>query len=266
MPAYDTALEGYESSTFTARGSSRTVFSIGTGPGVIVIHEVPGITPLVAAFGRKIAEHNLTAVLPDLLGTPGRPPSGGYIASSMLKACISREFAVFAAGRTSPITAWLRELARQTHQRCGGPGVGTIGMCLTGGFALAMMVDPVVVAPVLSQPSIPAAALKRNRSDLGISAGDLDAAKRRGEEGVCVLGLRFTGDPLVPAARFKRLRAELGDNFIGVEIDSSEGNPWGYKPKAHSVLTEDYSDEAGSPTRAALEQVLTFFDDRLLVP
>ncbi len=263
MPTSDTALEGFDSSTFSALGSTRTVFTIGTGPAVIVIHEVPGITPLVAAFGRKIAERNMTAVLPDLLGTPGKPPSGGYIASSMLKACISREFAVFAHGKTSPITAWLRELAKETHARCGGPGVGAIGMCLTGGFALAMMVDDVVVAPVLSQPSLPAAVLKRNRDDLGISAADLATVKRRSDEGVCVLGLRFTGDPMVPAARFERLERELGDNFIGVEIDSSEGNPWGYKAKAHSVLTEDYSDAEGSPTKIALEQVLDFFRERL---
>ena len=144
-----------------------------------------------------------------------------------------------------------------------GPGVGAVGMCLTGGFALAMMVDDVVVAPVLSQPSLPAAVLKRNRDDLGISAADLATVKRRSDEGVCVLGLRFTGDPMVPAARFERLERELGDNFIGVEIDSSEGNPWGYKAKAHSVLTEDYSDAEGSPTKIALEQVLDFFRERL---
>ena len=262
-PTDPRALEGFEREPFTAKGSTKTLYRTGSGPAVIVIHEIPGITPLVAAFGRQVAARGMTAVLPDLLGEPGRPPSGRYIASSMARACISREFTVFASGKTSPITAWLRELAHVEHDRCGGPGVGAVGMCLTGGFALAMMVDPVVVAPVLSQPSLPAALSKKNRRDLGISDDDLATVKARVADGACVIGLRFTGDKAVPPERFARLADELGDGFIGVDIDSSEGNPWGYKANAHSVLTEDYSDAEGSPTRVALDQVLSFFQERL---
>jgi dienelactone hydrolase len=155
----------------------------------------------------------------------------------------------------------LRALAAAEHERCGGPGVGVVGMCLTGGFALAMMVDPVVLAPVLSQPSLPAVVpgLAANKRDLGISDADLAAVRHRvaDEDGLCVLGLRFTGDPLVPAARFERLRQELGDGFVGVEIDSSEGNAGGHDPKSHSVLTEHLVPEA-------LEQVLDLFRSRLL--
>jgi dienelactone hydrolase len=263
MGTSDVDLAGFEREDVTFLNTTRTVYRAGTGPAVLVIHEAPGITPLVAAFGSKVAERGMTAVLPDLLGTPGRPPTGGYLATSMLRACVSREFHVFASGKTSPITKWLRALARREHERCGGPGVGVVGMCLTGGFALAMMVDDAVVAPVLSQPSLPAPTTKRSRADLGISPGDLAVVRRRAAEGVCVLGLRFTGDPMVPEERFARLREELGDSFIGVDIDSSDGNPWGYKPKAHSVLTEDYVDEEGSPTRLALEQVLEHFTSRL---
>jgi dienelactone hydrolase len=196
---------------------------------VIVIHEIPGITPLVAEFGRKVAERGMTAVLPDLFGTPGRAPTNGYVASSMARACVNREFTVLATGRTSPVTQWLRALARREHEAAGGPGVGALGMCLTGGFALAMMVDPVVVAPVLSQPSLPLGVTGRHRRDLGISPTDLGVVKRRVDDGTCVIGLRFSGDRLSPAERFGRLREELGDGFIGVEIDSSAGNPWGYR-------------------------------------
>ena len=160
------------------------------------------------------------------------------------------------------MTQWLRALAVHEHERCGGPGVGVVGMCLTGGIALGMMVDPVVVAPVLSQPSTPFPLSKAAKQSIGLSPEDLEVVRSRAAE-TCVLGLRFTGDFAVPPERFERLRTELGDNFIGVEIDSSEGNPWGYSPKAHSVLTEDYSDEEGSPTRLALEQVLNFFQERL---
>jgi dienelactone hydrolase len=258
-------LAGYAAEDLTLLGATRTVYRTGSGPAVIVIHEIPGLTPLVAEFGRRVAERGMTAVLPDLFGTPGREPTSGYIASSMARACVNREFTVLATGRTSPITQWLRALATHEHGRVGGPGVGAVGMCLTGGFALAMMVDPVVVAPVLSQPSLPLGVTGRHRRDLGISPADLTVVKRRVDDGACVIGLRFSGDRLSPPERFGRLREELGDGFIGVEIDSSVGNPWGYRKAAHSVLTEDYSDAAGSPTREALEQVLEFFADRLAV-
>jgi dienelactone hydrolase len=248
---------------FEHDGEARTVYSLGDGPAVIVIHEIPGITPLVAEFGRKVAAAGMTAVLPDLFGTPGRPPSGGYIASSMAKACISKEFTVMATNKTSPVISWLRALSREWHDRCGGPGVGAVGMCLTGGFALGMMVDPVVVAPVLSQPSTPFPLGAKRKGSLGVSDVDLAAIKQRVADGTPVIGLRFTCDPAVPEQRFARLRAELGEGFIGVEIDSSEGNPWGYPKAAHSVLTEHYRDTDGSPTKLALEQVLAFFSDRL---
>ncbi len=81
---------------------------------------------------------------------------------------------------------------------------------------------------------------------------------------MCVLGLRFTGDRAVPAERFARLREELGDGFVGVEIDSSKGNPHGIPGVAHSVLTGHLVDEPGHPTRDALDQVLDLFRKRLL--
>lgn len=256
-------LDGYSHEEVTLLGKTHTVYRTGSGPAVIVIHEIPGLTPLVAAFGRKVAERGMTAVLPDLFGTPGRPVSGAYLAESLTKICINREFTMLATNKSSPVIKWLRELAKVEHAECGGPGVGVIGMCLTGGFALAMMVDPVVVAPVLSQPSLPGGLTAKHRSALGLSDTDLATVKERVADGTCVIGLRFTGDKVAPPERFARLRKELGGGFIGVEIDSSEGNPWGYRKMAHSVLTEDYSDAEGSPTRAALEQVLTFFADRL---
>ncbi len=257
-------LDDFQRGTFTSSsGRSHDVYRRGSGPAVIVIHEVPGITPLVAAFGRKVAARAMTAVLPDLFGTPGRAATLGYSASTMAGVCVSREFAVLATNRTSPVIEYLRELAEHEHRTCGGPGVGAVGMCLTGGFALAMSVDPVVVAPVLSQPSLPLPVSERHRRALGLSDEDLAAVKRRADDGLCVMGLRFRGDKKSPSERFARLRDELGENFIGVEIDSSEPNPWGIRNSAHSVLTEDYSDAPGSPTRQALDGVLAFLASRL---
>jgi dienelactone hydrolase len=256
-------LDGFEKSTFSAQRQTHDVYRLGSGPAIVVIHEVPGITPLVAAFARKVAAAGFTAVLPNLFGTPGEEITIPYAVKSMLHGCVSREFVMFATATTSPVTQYLRALANHEHAACGGPGVGAVGMCLTGGFALAMSVDDVMLAPVLSQPSMPLPIGASRRRDLGISDADLTTVKRRVQEGLCVMGLRFTGDKAAPAERFERLRTELGDNFIGVEIDSSEGNPWGYRKAAHSVLTEDYSDAPGSPTRQALEEVLAFFTARL---
>jgi hypothetical protein len=104
---------------------------------------------------------------------------------------------------------------------------------------------------------------ERHRRALGLSDEDLAAVKRRADDGLCVMGLRFRGDKKSPSERFARLRDELGENFIGVEIDSSEPNPWGLRNAAHSVLTEDYSDALGSPTRQALDGVLAFLASRL---
>jgi dienelactone hydrolase len=241
------ALEGFEAGTFSALGTERDVYRRGTGPAVIVVHEVPGITPEVARFGREVADAGLTAVLPSLFGTPGRAMSVGYAAGSVARCCISREFTTLGLGRTSPIVDWLRRLAAAEHERCGGPGVGAVGMCMTGGFALGMMVDPVVVAPVVAQPSLPFPLGSKRKAAVGLSDADFEAVKERVAEGTCVLGFRFEGDRASPGERFETLRRELGDGFIAVELPGSK----------HSVLTEHRVD-------TAVQRTLDFFRERLL--
>ncbi|HKE72888.1 MAG TPA: dienelactone hydrolase family protein [Acidimicrobiales bacterium] len=259
-------LGDYSEGSFTHDGETKRVFRRGSGPAVVVIAEVPGITPDVVAFADRVVDIGCTAVLPHLFGEPGRKETAGGAIRVLARACVSREFATWATGRTSPVTVWLRALARHEHEACGGPGVGVVGMCLTGGFALAMMVDETVVAPVLSQPSLPFAVGRRRRRELGVSDDDLACVRERAAAGTTVLGLRFTGDRAVPPDRFARLREELGEGFVGVEIDSSKGNAHGIRGTAHSVLTRELSDEPGHPTRDALDQVLDLFRARLLVP
>jgi dienelactone hydrolase len=225
-----------------------------------VISEIPGITPNVARFARWVAGIGCTAVLPHLFGEDGREPTMPYALRSIARGCVSKEFTVLALDRTSTVTTWLRVLARSEHERCGGPGVGVVGMCFTGGFALAMMVDDVVLAPVLSQPSLPFPLGRSRRRALGISDADVE----RVAQWVCVLGLRFTGDKASPPERFAALRELLGDGFVGVELDSSPGNQHGHRKGAHSVLTEDLDDRPGTPTREALDQVLELFRSRLV--
>jgi dienelactone hydrolase len=269
----DDDLSDFERETFTAEGKTRAVYRQGTGPAVIVIAEMPGITPKVLEFARRITAMGLTAVLPHLFGEPGRDPlpergrrvsATVYALSSMVPACISREFTVLATGRTSPVVSWLRALARSEHDRCGGPGVGAIGMCFTGGYALAMATDDRLLAPVLSQPSAPFAVTKERRRQIDISRADLERVKERcAVDGLQVLGLRFRGDRFVPGERFEFLRDELGDAFIAVELDDECANPDAVMAP-HSVVTEHLIDEPGQPTRDALDQVLAFFRTRLL--
>ncbi len=257
-------LDGFAETPFTYDGVTRPVYRGGSGPGIVVVHEVPGITPLVADFGRRVIDAGFTVAMPSLFGQPGRGMSAPYITTSVTHACVSREFATWALNRTSPVVAWLRGLARDLHEQAGGRGVGAVGMCLTGGFALAMAVDDELLAPVLSQPSLPFPLGKQRSRALGLSDADLARVKDRVEhDDLCVLGLRFSKDRAVPDARWARYREELGDNFIAVEIDSSPGNPHGIKRSAHSVLTEHFVDEPGHPTRDALDRVLAFFRDRL---
>lgn len=267
MPNDD--LADFEHSEFTHDGVTKSVFRKGSGPAVIVIAEIPGITPKVLDFARKVADIGCTAVLPHLFGEPGFDPNRSTVtaltsfAKTMVPACISKEFVTLATGRTSPVITWLRALAREEHARCGGPGVGAVGMCFTGGYALAMATEDVLLAPVLSQPSMPVALTSRQKGSIDISPGDLAVVKQRCAAGLQVLGLRFKSDRLVPAERFDFLREQLGDAFVAVELDDADANPDAVMTP-HSVLTEHLIDEPGQRTRAALDQVLDLFRTRLL--
>ncbi|HKJ35265.1 MAG TPA: dienelactone hydrolase family protein [Solirubrobacterales bacterium] len=260
---------------FTHDGVTHDIFRLGEGPAVIVIAEMPGITPKVMAFAERVAGLGCTAVLPVLFGEPGRDPDPkahgtasalGYTCRSMVGGCASREFTVWATGKSSPIVTWLRALARSEHERCGGPGVGAVGMCFTGGYALAMATDEVILAPVLSQPSMPLALTPRRANTIDIGPDELERVKHRcAHEDLKVIGMRFKGDRLVPSGRFKFLREQLGDAFVAVELEDEDANPDSIMPP-HSVLTEHLIDEPGEPTRQALDDVLELFRERLLGP
>lgn len=261
---YRIAYRDFKDIPFTYLGKTRSVFRKGSGPAVVVIHEIPGLHPGVFELARKLVDEGFSVYLPSLVGTPGKKPSALYSIDSFRKVCISKEFTLFATKKTSPITNWLRALARTAHKECGGPGVGVIGMCLTGGFALAMAADKSVLAPVLSQPSLPAGLTRKFKSDLGISNPLLNKVKQRvEEEDFCVLGMRFSNDLAAPKERFSRLKQELGDGFIAINIDSSPSNPHGIPKMAHSVLTLHFVDEPQHPTRKAYNAMVDFFHDRL---
>lgn len=136
-------------------GATKTVYVAGTGPAVIVMTEMPGISPHVARFARWVRDAGFTVYMPSMFGRDGAVPDAEEGKAVFQRACVSAEFRAFAGNASSPVTQWLRALARLAHAECGGPGVGAIGMCFTGNFALTMMLEPAVLAPVLSQPSLP---------------------------------------------------------------------------------------------------------------
>jgi dienelactone hydrolase len=261
----DVSLQDYTRFSFSDGRYTREVLRHGQGPAVIIIHEVPGVHPLVLRFAGRVAAAGHTVFLPSLMGKPGRAPSSGYAMGEMLKAlCVRREFSFWATDRCSPIVDWLRALARKVRAECGGPGVGAVGMCFSGGFALAMMTEPAVIAPVLSQPSLPMGFTSRSRAAVAMSAAEIDCVRQRLQtENLSILGLRFHGDPFVPPERFATYRACFGERFEAIEIDPAQAQPYpGMKP--HSVLTINLrDDDPDGPTKRAEVRVIEFFRQRL---
>ena len=244
-------IAGWQRGEFTAAGFTHTTYRKGSGPGVVIVHEIPGITPAVLRFAEEVVSAGFTVVMPLLVGEAGREPSQKYIMGSMSKICVSREFTTMAMKKTSPVIAFLRALARRLYEEVGGVGIGAVGMCFSGGFALGMMLDDFMVAPVLSQPSLPFAIGRGRSADLNLSADDAVVIANRAAAGCQVLGLRFTGDKLV-GDRFTSLRTLLGDAFVAVEFPSSSKTD-------HSVLTEQRQEEG-------VTKVLSFLREKLLTP
>lgn len=247
-------------------GKTKPVLLTGTtGPAIIVIHEIYGFTPTLARFCRWVKDAGFRVYAPILFGKPDAGNAEKPSVTRILSLCISREFAILRANKSSPVTDWLRALARLAHEECGGPGVGAIGMCVTGGFALSMALDPVVLAPVLAQPGAPAL----SPAGLDIAPADLEQVQARAREGLELRGYRFEGDALCQAQRFATLRATFGTAFTGTELPDSTGNPAGMKARGkppHSVFTGDLIDAPGEPTRAAAEEVIAFFQRVLQEP
>ena len=241
-------LDSWTRGGHTADGVTHDTYRKGEGPGVVVVHEIPGMTTEVITFADEVVAQGHTVVLPHLFGTPEAPPTVATSAKVFAKLCVNNEFTKLALGETTPVAGWLRSLARDLHAELGGPGVGALGMCFTGGYALAMMVDDSVVAPVLCQPSAPFPVGRKRGADLNLSPADLEIVKRRAAQGCAVLGLRYRRDPAT-GTRFDTLRNEIGDRFIAVEFEG----------RGHSVVTEHRQQEA-------VDRILEFFKERLLAP
>ena len=243
-----------------AEGKQRPVLVSGTtGPAVVVIHEVYGVTPEQLRFARWVRDAGFRVYAPVLFGPDDGSAQSKPSLGRILGLCVSREFMLFADGKTSPIVDWLRAVARIAFGECGGKGVGVIGMCLTGNFAVSMAVEPAVLAPVMAQPGLPAG----KPGGMGVSPGDLETVRRRvRDEGLEVRAYRFAGDDLCRAVRFEAFERALAPGFTGTVLPDTAGNPAGRTPP-HSVFTQDLIDAAGEPTRRAVDEVIGFFRAKL---
>lgn len=262
----DDPLDDFDARNYTIDDVTKRVYVMGSGPGVIVMTEMPGISPHVARFARWVRDAGFTVYMPSLFGRDGAVASAEEGAQVFQRACVSAEFQAFAANKSSPVTQWLRGLAKVAHAECDGPGVGAIGMCFTGNFALSMMLESSVLAPVLSQPSLPL----DDPAGIEISDEEVKQVRERLErEDLTVMAYRFEGDQFCQAQRFEAYRAALGDRLIARELPDSSANrevaPFfeQFVSTPHSVVTAHLIDEAGQPTMQARDEILAFFQARL---
>lgn len=263
----DDPLDDFDPREITLDGVTRVVQVTGGGPAVIVMTEMPGISPEVARFARWVRDAGFTVYMPSLFGRDGAVPDLEEATAVFKRACVSAEFRAFAANQSSPVTRWLRSLARLAHEECGGPGVGAIGMCFTGNFALTMMLEPAMLAPVLSQPSLPL----DDPTGIEMAPDELGAVRQRLErDDLTVLAYRFAGDRFCRAERFAAYAAALGDRFLPRVLPDGAANRENLAPffehvvaGPHSVVTAHLIDEAGQPTIAARDEILAFFARRL---
>jgi dienelactone hydrolase len=253
-------LDDFEPRDMTYLDKTLRVFVAGKGPGVIVMTEMPGISPEVARFARFVRDAGFTVYMPNLFGDAGRPPTIAYGVGQMVKGCVSKEFRALRANVTAPLTDWLRALAADVLPACRGKGVGAIGMCFTGNFALSMMLEPAVIAPVLCQPSLPIG----RKGGIHSSPEDLRRIKERMDrEDLHGLAYRFEGDAFCRKERFDAYESALGGRVRLRTLPDSAANPASLMKNPHSVVTQHLIDEAGQPTRAAVDEILAFFRDAL---
>ncbi|WP_418124351.1 dienelactone hydrolase family protein [Variovorax sp. 160MFSha2.1] len=262
----DDPLDDFTARQITLDGIEKKLYVMGQGPAVIVMTEMPGISPHVARFARWVRDAGFSVYMPSLFGRDGAVPGAEEGIAVFKRACVSAEFRAFAANESSPVTQWLRALARLAHAECGGPGVGAIGMCFTGNFALSMMLEPAMLAPVMCQPSLP----MDNPGAMNVAPEELVAVRERLErEDLTVMAYRFEGDRHCRAQRFAAFQQTLGERFVARVLPDSAANtrtpPFFAQVVAspHSVVTAHLIDEAGQPTVAARDEILDFFARRL---
>ena len=229
------AIPGFDEESYSDGEFGFPVYRKGDGPGVILLHELPGLTQETVKLAEYLVDGGFHVAMPLLFGDPlQRHPLGLSVgtAAMTVKLCIRREFNCLATGRSSPITRTLRAYAARLHAERGGKGVGAIGMCFTGGFVLSLMLEPALLAPVMAQPSLPFF----GGAGLDVEPETLAAAVRRSSDAP-VLALLFEDDDLCPRSRMDGLKTAFGGRprFECVEVPGA----------GHATLTSGYRDALG---------------------
>lgn len=249
-------LSEFQSAELTFQGRTCTVRYLGgEGPGVVLMHEIPGMTPNVLRLAKLLALRGFRVALPSLFGTDGRAPSERLDAEMLLRMCVDAEFKVFAANGSSPIVDWLREFCKAWARDTGG-NIAAVGLCITGGFALSLTVDAngKVQAAVMSEPSLSFPfPFTQNASALHLSVAEVEAI--RAKPSPC-MALRFTNDYRCKRERFDAYQSLLSDKLIRIEIPSPDAVHQ-ISADAHSVLTEELSDAQGHPDRIRSDECLS---------
>lgn len=247
-------MQGYSKRSFSAPVSGgheivHDVYTQGTGPVVVIIQELPGIGPQTLTLAQKLRDAGFTTVLPHLFGPLG---SVSLVGNLVRVLCMRREFRLLEKNATSPVVDWLRALCRDLCARHGVKGVGTIGMCLTGNFAISLLADESVLAGVASQPSMPLG----DQSALHMSPSDVESIKLRIDATQPAIALRFAGDAMCTAGKFDAFNRTFNTDRHRIDLHTLPG-------KGHSVLTLDFVDQAGHPTTQALADVINYFRSAL---
>ena len=243
---------------------------------VLVLHELPGIAPGLLQFAGRLVADGFQVYLPWMFGgvqrrTPLR---------NLARLCISREFANLRAGVSAPVTQWLRALVSHVSRHNDDRPVGAIGMCVTGGFAIPLLLSPRVTVAVAAQPSIPVSlawfAFGRSDADgqsaLNVSQADIDAARARLDAGDAqLLAVRCAADRMCPPRKLQRLEAEFP---VGLTLRTygaqADRNAQGERP--HATYTKEYRLAAAAqapadhPARQAYAELLAFLRQGLAGP
>ena len=254
-------LDGYRKESFTAELNgggevSHDVYTKGEGPTVVIIQELPGIGQETLRLADLFIAKGYQVVLPHLFGPLGRTSTLGNLARVF---CMRREFHLFLKNGSSPIVGWLKALCQYQRDHSDHDGVAVIGMCLTGNFAMSLMADDAVLASVASQPAMPflaQGALHMSEDEKQATRDRLDHLEETTDDKFktgYMMALRFEGDPLCKAAKFEAIDRGLNRQKHRVRQRVLPG-------RGHSVLTLDFVDEKGHPTRQAFDEVVSYFD------
>ena len=244
-------LDGYEKEVFTGALTSgekvsHDLYTRGQGPVVLIIQELPGIGQETLRLADLFIDKGYSVALPHLFGPLGRTSMLGNLARVF---CMRREFHLFLKNGSSPIVGWLKALCQTLRTRSGQDGVAVIGMCLTGNFAMSLMADDAVLAGVASQPAMPFF----SQGALHMSDDEMASVRERLDQVGPMMALRFEDDRLCTATKFEAIDRGLNQDGHRVRQRVLPG-------KGHSVLTKDFVDEAGHPTRKAFDDVVAYFD------